>query len=242
MKRYGFQLFFHPEGTAGAAGDGKAAAVVAEGTKVDDKGAAAVVDTKVTNPAGGTEEPTADEKAVADKAAADKVVADKAAADLAASKGKSGAPDKYELKVEKDAATFIDADDLKVIEQLARDKGLTNDEAQGIITDRAQALAAQSEYFRTVTEADPTYGGEKTAETARLAKIALDRLRPEGTPRGDAFRRILVKTGYGNNLEIVSLLADLGKTMAEDGTQSGAGGSGGDRASAADKLYDKSKT
>jgi hypothetical protein len=115
---------------------------------------------------------------------------------------------------------------------------LTNEQAQAEITERAEFMAAQSQAFYEQTADDATYGGDKLEETEKLARAALDRIRPKGTPRGDALRRMLVKTGYGNNLEIVSFLADLGKLMAED---KGAGAVSGATPSetAAEKLYGK---
>lgn len=228
MKRTGFQLFFHPEGagsTAGAletkAGETKVEETKGTETKVEETqvGETKATETKVEETkAGETKTETAEEKATREAAATQK------------------APDKYELKVDEDAAVFIDADDLKLIEKLARDKGLSNDQAQSIVTDRTAALAAQSEAFRVVTEADPTYGGDKLEDTMKFSKIALDKLRPAGTPQGDAFRKILVKTGYGNNLAIVSLLADLGRSMAEDMPGGGQGGGDGQK-TVADVLY-----
>lgn len=151
---------------------------------------------------------------------------------------KPGAPEKYALKVGKDAATFIDDADLKTLEAFARDKGLTNEQAQILVDARANALLEQSVTFRAMTEADPVYGGDKLAETERLAKLTLDKIRPAGTPRGDAFRKILAKTGYGNNLEIVSLLADLGKSLTEDEPGGEGASTAHGKGDAASKLYD----
>lgn len=265
MHRKGFQLFFTPGEAAGAgAGAGKVDETVAGGKGGSPEGAKSAIQDEGANKKAADEKAVADQKAIDDKAAADqKVIDDKAAADKAeafknetpeqkttreagekviadkaALDAKNKPPAKYELKVGKDAATFIDETDLKLIEKFARDKGLNNEQAQALIDDRAGALTEQSVAFRAITEADPTYGGDNLKETQRLAKVALDKLRPEGTPRGDSFRRILTKTGYGNNLEIVSLLADLGKQMAEDSPAAeGTQGSSGKK-DAASVLYD----
>lgn len=261
MHRKGFQLFFEKGGAAGSGAGAAKADEKAAPSGGSEKGAASAIQDEGANKASA-------DKVIADKAAADKVVADAAAKEIADKKAaddaealknetpeakatrekaeadaleakKNGPPEKYELKVGKDAETFIDANDLKVIEKFARDKGLNNDQAQALVNDRAGALLEQSVAFRAITEADPNYGGDKLPETERLAKLALDKLRPAGTPRGDSFRQILAKTGYGNNLEIVSLLADLGKQLAEDtqGERGNAGG-GGDKKGAAETLYD----
>lgn len=148
-----------------------------------------------------------------------------------APKGKDGeaqpepkAPEKYELKLPEGGR--LAEDDLKSIEQIARAEGWTNEQAQARIDAHAEALEAQSAAFLAATEADPEYGGEKLAETQRLARAVLERVRPVGTPRGDALRNLLNRSGYGNNLEVIALLADLGKMMSEDGhVQAPSGGS-----------------
>lgn len=243
-----FQLFFNPGEAAGAgagagaadgkvAGDGKVAAgdgkVAGDGAKTPEQLAA---DKKAVDDAAALEAAKAETpEAKTAREAAEKKTKDDAAALEA---GKSKAPDKYTLKVEKDAETFIDGDDLKLIEKLARDKGLTNDQAQAIVGERATALLEQSLAFRAITEADPTYGGDKLAATEKHAKLALDKLRPAGTPRGDSFRKILSKTGFGNNLDVVSFLADIGAGLAEDSPGAEGAGGGGKDGDAASKLYD----
>lgn len=159
--------------------------------------------------------------------------------------GQSKAPDKYELAIPDGAADYLDDADLKTIEKQARAAGWTNAEAQERIDQYADGLAAQSADFRKLTEADPIYGGDHLQETQRLARLALDRVRPADTPQGQELRRILAKTGYGNHLAVVSLLADLGKLMAEDqpGAQGSAsrskGSAANDPAAQAEKLYGK---
>lgn len=160
-----------------------------------------------------------------DKPAGDKPAGEKPGDKPAGDKPADAAPDKYELKLPDGAKDWLDKTDLTTIETIARANNWTNDQAQAALEQHADALAQQSAAFRTATEADPTYGGDNLEATQKLAKAALDRIRPAGTPRGDAFRKLLVKSGYGNNLEVVSMLADLGKLMAED--QPGAGGGGG---------------
>jgi outer membrane biosynthesis protein TonB len=140
-------------------------------------------------------------------------------------KVESKAPDKYTLKLPEGSKDYLEQADLTQIEKLARAKSWTNEQAQQALDEHADTMAQQSAAFRAVTEADPTYGGDKLEETQKLAKAALDRLRPAGTPRGDAFRKLLTRSGYGNNIEVISMLADLGRQMAED--QPGAGGGGG---------------
>lgn len=136
-----------------------------------------------------------------------------------------GAPETYALTLPENG--HLDAHDLTAIETIARQQGWTNDEAQQRVNDHAAAVAAQSAHFTEQTKADPVYGGAKLPETLKHAGLALDKLRPVGTPRGDAFRALLDKSGYGSHPEVVSLLADLGSAMAEDKTTGAHGGSGG---------------
>jgi hypothetical protein len=124
------------------------------------------------------------------------------------------APEKYTLTLP--AGGYVDDTDRATIEAFARTNNLTNDEAQLYVTRVAEARAADSARFLAETTADPTYGGEKLAETQQLARAALEKLRPAGTPRGDAIRALLDKSGYGNHVEVISLLADLGKSLQED--------------------------
>jgi len=140
----------------------------------------------------------------------------------------SKAPAKYALTLPDGGR--IDEHDLATIEAHARQQGLTNDEAQALVTPHADAINAQSARFTDETKTDAVYGGAQFDSTIKHANAALDILRPKGTPRGDAFRGLLAKSGYGNHLEVVSFLADLGKLMAEDGSY----GAGGDQAVSTD--------
>lgn len=189
-----------------------------------DATADATKDTKVqgdgkTDAAPDTKEPAAD---------ATKKATDGASKEPGSTDGdKPKAPEKYTLAIPKDADTFLDAADLTAFEKVARENDWTNEQAQAAVDAHADALAEQRTAFRTQTEADETYGGDKLPETQRLGALALDTLRPAGTAQGDAFRSLLVKTGYGNHLQVVAFFADLGRQMAED--QPARGKVGGDK-------------
>lgn len=149
------------------------------------------------------------------------------------------APDVYKLTIPEGAETYLDATDLKALETRARAKGLTNEQAQAVVTEHVETIAAQSAAYRAETEADATYGGDRLKETQRLANLALDRMAPVGDPQGDALRRDLVRSGFGNKLSVLAALSRLGKLMAEDGplTGSPAGGRRDDKQAVADALY-----
>jgi hypothetical protein len=157
----------------------------------------------------------------------------------AAGDGAQGAPEKYELTVPEGAEAYLDADDLKHIEAVARAKGWTNEVAQEAIEEHADALAAQSAAFRSQTEKDSTYGGEHLAETQRLVATVLDKFAPDDDPLGKALRRDLARSGYGNKLSVVSLLARIGKAMSEDqpGLTTTAGGVKGKKRTPEEVFY-----
>lgn len=149
-------------------------------------------------------------------------------------KGKDGdqgqpkAPDKFALKMPEGGR--LTNDDLSRARTLAAEMGWTEQQTQAHLEAHADAIHQQSEAFLEETQQDPTYGGKHLEQTQQLALKALDRVRPKGTPRGDGFRQLLNRSGYGNNLEVISFLADLGKMMAEDSpTGGGTGGAAKDR-------------
>ena len=135
-------------------------------------------------------------------------------ADAAAAPAAAAVPEKYELKIPDGGS--VDADDLKLVETRARKLGLSNENAQALLEEFDAERVALSAQFRAVTEADPDYGGDKLPETQELADLVLDHYRPAGSKRGDALRRIFEKTGLNNHLELISLLADIGRDAKED--------------------------
>lgn len=170
---------------------------------------------------------TAAELAAEKKAADDKAAADAAAAKKAAGKdGDSGqpkAPDKYELTVTDEAKTALGsqvADIQADVEADAKANEWTNEEAQAELDARltkgADRLTALRDRWLTETKADTTYGGAKLEETQTLARRAVNAIRPPGHARRDSFLQLLNGSGIGNNLEVVSVLADFGRLMGED--------------------------
>lgn len=106
--------------------------------------------------------------------------------------------------------------DLKRVEVLAREQGLTNEGAQALLDGEIDRIeTAWAEELAELT-ADLIYGGDKLTATQALANTVIDRVRPPGHPRAASFRQFLDRSAAGNNLEVLSFLADLGKLMAED--------------------------
>lgn len=184
------------EGAKGAEGAAGAAAAAATGGKETPagEGAAAAADTGKAGAAG--------EAAKGGKADETKV--------------ESKAPDKYSLAIPDDAKDYVDADLLKSVEQMARESGWSNDDAQNAVNEHALMLKKADAGFLAQLKGDADYGGEKLAETQRLAKSIIDLVRPEGHPRREAFIRAINRVAAGNHPEFVSFLADLGKRAAED--------------------------
>jgi len=127
----------------------------------------------------------------------------------------SKVPETYTLVVP-EGSIHITAADLTKYEAIAREKGLSNEDAQAVIDDVHTNVAADTASMLVAAKADKDYGGAKWDETVTQAVTFLDKVRPKGTPRGDAFRDILDRTGYGNHIEVISLFADLGRMGAED--------------------------
>lgn len=158
--------------------------------------------------------------------------------------GKPKAPAAYELTIPEGATELVSADDLEFIEEVARTNDWTNEEAQAGLEDlieRTQAsIAKRSATWEAQTKADKTYGGDNFAETQKLARAAVNGLRPEGHPQRESFLRMLNASGVGNRLEVVAFLADLGKLMAEDAPAFGRSqaGGGGKKKAAHEVMYD----
>lgn len=149
------------------------------------------------------------------------------------------APDKYELKIP-EKSTLNDSD-VKAIETIARENGWTNEEAQLALQHHHDTLLEQSAQFLEATKADKTYGGENLARSQARAKAVIDKIRPATHPRAAAFKALLDRSGYGNHIEIVSFLADLGAQLDEDGGATGDGTAGQESKDAAAVLYGGSK-
>lgn len=130
------------------------------------------------------------------------------------------APEKYALTLPDDG--LLDGEDLAYLEKVAREAGMTQEEAEAALDMQHDAVLEQSNRWRQQLESDPDYGGDNLTETQKLANLVIERVRPRGHARREAFLRFLHRGGGGNHIEVASFLADLGRMMAEDG---GGGGS-----------------
>jgi len=148
------------------------------------------------------------------------------------------APEKYSLTVPTGDEKYVDDRVRAHIERVAKASGWSNDDAQAALEEFLGNVKAEHAAYLEETKADEHYGGDKLEETQRLAKVAIDRLRPVGHARRDSFLAFVNRAGAFNHIEVVSFLADLGRLMAEDRPASG-GAPGGAVKPTRDVLYDK---
>jgi hypothetical protein len=116
--------------------------------------------------------------------------------------------------------------DIAVYEQntkaLAKELGLSKEAAQKLVNrDIAlrvegqkridAAIDQQKTRWAEQTRSDTEVGGQNLDRSLGDARTVLDKF---GTP---AFKKEITESGYGNNVELIRLLARVGKVMREDG-------------------------
>lgn len=145
-------------------------------------------------------------------------------------------PEKYEFKAP-EGVEQLDPQALAVFEPIAKELGLSQDQAQKLVDIYPQIQQQQAEaWSKQVTDwgdqvkADKEIGGDKLTASVGQAQKALDQF---GTP---ALRDYLESSGLGNHPELVRAFAKVGKMMSEDKII--VPNQGGQR-SAADVLYGK---
>ncbi|MFN1147038.1 peptidase [Serratia liquefaciens] len=194
-----------PEGGEGGGGTTPAAAVdtPADGTASGDS---ANGDTPA-----GEEKPAAEK--TAEELAAEK--ADKEAAEKAEKDKKPAAPEKYEFAAPE--GQELDANALSVFEPIAKELGLTQEQAQKLVDiypqiqqQQAEAWSKQIADWGEQVKADKEIGGDKFNASVGLAQRALDQF---GNPE---LREYLQVSGLGNHPALVRFCTKVGKSMAED--------------------------
>lgn len=129
------------------------------------------------------------------------------------------APEKYELKLPE--KTSLDKNWVERIAGYAKERGLSNDEAQALLDMQAESVdkyvegaiamnQKQVNEFRKMSESDPEFGGEKLNESVQLANSALKRF------GGEELINLLDKSGYGNHPEVIRAFYRIGKAMSND--------------------------
>ncbi len=128
-------------------------------------------------------------------------------------------PEKYDLKL--DDGSLLDAAYVEQFSQFAKEKKLTQDQAQEFLQREAQALNSfvqkqQQEFEKVQAEwvnqikNDSEIGGEKFNQSIELAHRALKQF------ASDSFLKELETTGYGNHPELVRVFAKIGNMIKED--------------------------
>ncbi|HEJ7039356.1 TPA: peptidase [Serratia liquefaciens] len=200
---------------------------------------ASVVDTPADGTASGDsangDNPSGEEKPgtekTAEELAAEKV--EKDAADKVKKEDKPSAPEKYEFAAPE--GQELDANALSVFEPIAKELGLTQEQAQKLVDiypqiqqQQADAWSKQIADWGEQVKADKEIGGDKFNASVGLAQRALDQF---GNPE---LREYLNVSGLGNHPALVRFCAKVGKSMAEDSMVMP---NNGGQLSAADVLY-----
>jgi len=173
------------------------------------------------------------EELAAEKDAKEK--ADKEAAKKAENEKKPAAPEKYEFTPPE--GQELDANALAVFEPIAKELGLSQEQAQKLVDiypqiqqQQAEAWSKQVADWGEQVKADKEIGGDKFNASVGAAQRALDQF------GNTELREYLNASGLGNHPALVRFCAKVGKAMAEDTFV--VPNQGGQR-SAADILYGK---
>ena len=158
----------------------------------------------------------------------------------------TGPPEKYEFTDVGDET--IDGSVKEAFSEVARELGLSQDKAQGVLDKMAPAiakanqtqLAALSSQWEEMSKTDSEFGGDKFNENMATAKKALDEF---GTPE---LSKILVGARLGNHPEVIRLLYRAGKAISSDRIITGKGAadgkpSGDKFGDMASRLYEKTQ-
>lgn len=139
-------------------------------------------------------------------------------------KADAGAPEKYEFALPDGMS--LDPASLVKFETLARERGMTQEHAQGLVdlytsVQREQVAKHQEQWSKQVNDwaaevsSDKEIGGANLDANIALAKGALSKLAPP------EFRALLESTGLGNNPAMIKFCVAAGKLVAEDKFRTG---------------------
>lgn len=128
-------------------------------------------------------------------------------------------PEKYDLKIPDGA--LITAADVERIAAFAKERGLSNEEAQAVLErDNANIISyqenqkAQLEKLKTdwveQVKSDKEIGGAVFNESIELSKRVIERFGSQ------ELKQQLDATGFGNHPELVRIFSKIGKAMSED--------------------------
>ncbi|EOA5628246.1 peptidase [Providencia rettgeri] len=151
----------------------------------------------------------------------------------------SAAPEKYEFTAGE--GQELDKEAVAAFEPIARELGLSNEQAQKIVDVYGSTIMPQiakqqeAAWQKQVTEWAETVKADKelgSVESIGNAQKAMDQF---GTPE---LKQYLNDSGLGNHPELFRIFSRIGKAMSEDGFVSG---SSENARSAADVLFGDSK-
>lgn len=155
----------------------------------------------------------------------------------------ANAPVDYEtLKIPD--GSLLSQEELAAVKKEAKDKGLTLDQAQGVLgmkNDATKALVARQnaafvkarEDWRTSWKNDPEYGGDKLQESTEIAKRAWDRF------ADSELKTLADQTGFGDHPAVLKMMARIGRMFSEDTLVRGSLGGVSDKKPPEQVLYGK---
>ncbi|MBS0857949.1 peptidase [Providencia rettgeri] len=151
----------------------------------------------------------------------------------------SAAPEKYEFTAGKDQE--LDKEAVAAFEPIARELGLSNEQAQKIVdvygsTIMPQLIKQQTDAWqKQVTDWAETVQADKELSSVESIGNAQKAMEQFGTPE---LKEYLNETGLGNHPELIRIFSKIGKSMSEDGFVNG---SSENTRSTADVLFGDSK-
>ena len=131
-----------------------------------------------------------------------------------------------EYKLSLPEGSKLDSKRVDEIVAFARERGLSNEDAQGLLAresdlvkgyDDAQASAFEQAKLRWVEEikTDKVYGGDNYDKTVANARFAFNKFAPP------ELKQVVNQIGLANHPGLVKLLANIGKAHSEDSILSG---------------------
>lgn len=135
------------------------------------------------------------------------------------SPAKSVVPEKYDLKLPE--KSLLPESAIEDISSYAKEKGLSNEQAQELVNDRNNAITGfvereqaklkdMSNKWAEEVAKDKEIGGDALPKNAELAKRVLEKFFPEDV------RKFLNDSGFGNHPGLVRGFVRLAKQMSED--------------------------
>ena len=128
-------------------------------------------------------------------------------------------PEKYDFKMPE--GVEVDAEQAEAFSGIAKELGLTQEQAQKIADLQASAVQKQIaahaqtvQGWRDAVTNDKDLGGDKLSASTVVAKKAIDLAPPEVQAE---FKSLLDSTGMGNHPVVFKFLHAVGLKVAEDG-------------------------